>query len=495
MRLPPRVWRFLHSRRVWWAAAVSPFALGVIGAGYYGVVNWWSERKLVEQREWLAANGYAVTLEEYYPAAANPDEDVLQHPAVVAELAAAENLTRVHAGPLRSRLAGLARSLPKADPELGEREDVRAWFDPPRHATEAEAAREILEALSAEQQRMAGIVEALQRPRCAWELKDIGGLNSAIEQQNAMIRISGFARDLAVLHLAVGDSEVAAALLEAELKLVAHLYRHPSLFSCLSAQVVLERSQSILHEGVTRQAWSEGTLARLDAAIAALDPQAACIASMRGEIAMDLDVDAMLRVLQAADLQLLEGWELDGEVIVKRLRETWLVVRPVGTLKLELVEVQQQLVAETVAREGEPPGRFSRADFLEFERKEAMTRASSVIAPWGLLRAVANGSLESESLATLSRSGIALERYRLKFQTHPKGFASLVPEFLPAVPLDPCDLRPLRYRLLPDGSPLVWSVDLDGANNGGIRPKQRRSFRREPGYDRIWGTRPLPAAP
>ncbi len=471
---------------------MSPIALGVLGAGCYGVVNWHGERKLAEYGEWLRTEGYAATLDEYYPAAANPEEDVLQHPAMVAEVAAEDQLTQVHGGWLLSRLPGLAKNLPKADPERGERQDVRAWFDPPRHATEEEAAREILGALSSEQQRMDGLIEALQRPQCAWQVRENAGFRWAGEQQSVMLRLSGFAKDLAILHLAVGDSEAAAALLEAELKLAADLYRLPSPYSCLLAHVILERSQSILHEGITRQAWSEATLARLDSRIAALDPQAACVASMRGHI--PVDVEGLVTLMQTGDLKLLEGWELDGENIVKRLRETWQVVRPVGALKLELVESQQQIVAEIVARKGVVPARFNRAEVLEFERKEVAARTKSGIAPWGFLRAVAKGSLESESLAALLRTGIALERYRLKHGAHPHELAALAPEFLSAVLADPYDLLPLRYRVLPEGSPQVWSVDLDGVDHGGVPPKWRRGGP-GPGHDRVWVTRPLPAAP
>ena len=88
------------------------------------------------------------------------------------------------------------------------------------------------------------------------------------------------------------------------------------------------------------------------------------------------------------------------------------------------------------------------------------------------------------------RTGIALERYRLKHGAAPAALAALVPEFLPAVPLDPYDLRPLRYRVLADGTPHVWSIGWDGSDNGGAASVWgRRSG--TPDYDRVWLTRPL----
>jgi hypothetical protein len=61
---------------------------------------------------------------------------------------------------------------------------------------------------------------------------------------------------------------------------------------------------------------------------------------------------------------------------------------------------------------------------------------------------------------------IALERYRQAHGRWPQSLASLVPEYLPAVPIDPYDMAPLRFRRLPDGV-VVYSVGLDGKDDGG----------------------------
>jgi hypothetical protein len=85
----------------------------------------------------------------------------------------------------------------------------------------------------------------------------------------------------------------------------------------------------------------------------------------------------------------------------------------------------------------------------------------------------------------LLRVGIALERHRLAHGAHPETLAALVPKFLTEVPLDPCDGQPLRYRLQSDGSPVVWSIGIDGIDEGGKPHRNRESG------DRVWVTRPL----
>jgi len=62
--------------------------------------------------------------------------------------------------------------------------------------------------------------------------------------------------------------------------------------------------------------------------------------------------------------------------------------------------------------------------------------------------------------------GLALERYRLATGRWPKELTELVPDYLPAVPTDPFDGRPMRYRPLSDGV-IVYSVGPDGQDDGG----------------------------
>jgi hypothetical protein len=61
---------------------------------------------------------------------------------------------------------------------------------------------------------------------------------------------------------------------------------------------------------------------------------------------------------------------------------------------------------------------------------------------------------------------LAAERYRLEHGDWPRALADLVPGYLPAVPLDPIDGVPLRYRRT-DGEAVIWSVGADGRDDGG----------------------------
>jgi len=75
--------------------------------------------------------------------------------------------------------------------------------------------------------------------------------------------------------------------------------------------------------------------------------------------------------------------------------------------------------------------------------------------------------MEVEAARQLTVTAIALKRFQLRQGNYPQDLNALVPEFLSSVPRDPVDGQPLRYRVNPDGTFLLYSVGEDGQDNGG----------------------------
>ena len=55
----------------------------------------------------------------------------------------------------------------------------------------------------------------------------------------------------------------------------------------------------------------------------------------------------------------------------------------------------------------------------------------------------------------------------------PQTLDELVPKYLPSVPEDPFDRKPMKYRLDEDGSWVVYSVGSDGKDDGGIQDQDK----------------------
>lgn len=66
-----------------------------------------------------------------------------------------------------------------------------------------------------------------------------------------------------------------------------------------------------------------------------------------------------------------------------------------------------------------------------------------------------------------TRLAIALERYRLQKGVYPETLEALVPQFLPALPVDVITMQPMSYRRLAPDEFVLWSLGWDGKNQGG----------------------------
>lgn len=75
--------------------------------------------------------------------------------------------------------------------------------------------------------------------------------------------------------------------------------------------------------------------------------------------------------------------------------------------------------------------------------------------------------LVTEAWRQCAMAAIALKRYQLRHGNLPKDLNALVPEFLPGLPRDPVDGKPLRYRPNADGTFLLYSVGANNVDDGG----------------------------
>jgi len=132
----------------------------------------------------------------------------------------------------------------------------------------------------------------------------------------------------------------------------------------------------------------------------------------------------------------------------------WYLRRPAGLKKLEILETIRGLKMGADAWKAPPHlrPRLRNLSLLPNRNYE------------GARKRALRGSMRRD----LALTGIALERYRLKHGAVPEKLDALVPEFLLEVPKDIYDGRPLRYQVLPDGSPHVWSIGPSGKDEGGI---------------------------
>ncbi len=75
---------------------------------------------------------------------------------------------------------------------------------------------------------------------------------------------------------------------------------------------------------------------------------------------------------------------------------------------------------------------------------------------------------DAHALQRVTEVALALRLYRKEHGRYPEDLRALVPKFLPSVPSDPYDGKPLRYRKLAKGFK-VWSVGGNRKDDGGVK--------------------------
>lgn len=118
-------------------------------------------------------------------------------------------------------------------------------------------------------------------------------------------------------------------------------------------------------------------------------------------------------------------------------------------------------------------GAHSKPDFASRVRQLQYPRPS--MSPYRILeQLVVNNfkpimieSIEGANSQTLALTACALERHWLAHSSYPEHIAELVPTYLSKLPRDIIDGQPLRYRRTDGGKFVLYSIGLDGKDDGG----------------------------
>jgi len=99
---------------------------------------------------------------------------------------------------------------------------------------------------------------------------------------------------------------------------------------------------------------------------------------------------------------------------------------------------------------------------------------------WPIFARTFNIDIRHQAHCRVTQAGIAVERYRLAEGRLPQSLDNLVPAYIKAVPADPYDGRPLKYRSLETGY-VVYSIGDDSSDDGGLeRGKGERGPKGKP---------------
>ncbi|HTA95345.1 MAG TPA: hypothetical protein VK769_04405 [Verrucomicrobiae bacterium] len=354
-------------------------------------------------------------------------------------------------------------------------------------------AQDVLLALSKYDPAIEELREASQLPYSRFPL-NYDGMPAAILLPHlaALKRCSQVLQLRAIAELQNNESDKALADIKLSLRLADSIRTEPFLISHLVRIAMTEITLQPIYEGLAEHKWSDAQLAGLDAELAKKDFLADYEFAIRGERALCIgDIEffrhphnldpqfkrprlyflapffsfaQMLSNLSGdgsenshMGFQMLalgfgpSGWIDQNELRIARFETKWY---------LPVVDADAKTVSPAKIRDAE------NALGREIRHRTPENILETLLMP--ALSAPAKKCAREQISVDLSRTAIALERYRLANGNYPDSLDALATQFNAQVPHDIFGGQPLHYRKAADGNFILYSVGWNETDDGGI---------------------------
>jgi hypothetical protein len=172
----------------------------------------------------------------------------------------------------------------------------------------------------------------------------------------------------------------------------------------------------------------------------------------------------------------LDRWQELIEIDRVARRETWVAARD----RADRLDANESVSPWMLPRDEEPKQNI-------YNRWRYLLSNQTFAVGGNMLRRVT----DAETARRMVVTALALKRHSLRHGQPAASLEVLVPELLPALPIDGMDGKPLRYRLKPDGTFLLYSVGEDGEDNGGdvsLAKGKSQFVQIWDGKDAVWPT-------
>jgi hypothetical protein len=268
----------------------------------------------------------------------------------------------------------------------------------------------------------------------------------------------------AVSASATGDTQRAVDSIGASVALAESVRNPPGQISYYVEYACLGLSFDALQQALSRIAFNDRQLVDLAKTFHQVETDDGFVQAIIGERARANETWQELRTGRGSAKDLI----VYKDEVSNFDRAVAMAYRPLGFIDLDYLARLQFFNEFLLAMDTPFPGTFQKVDSLD--HKHALFNLLPV--------ARMEAELTEKSVkhkahlqAQLRAVGVALsvERYRVANGTLPESLDALIPKFLTAVPTDPFDGQPLRYRKLVKGY-VVYSVGEDENDDGGVEP-------------------------
>jgi hypothetical protein len=264
-----------------------------------------------------------------------------------------------------------------------------------------------------------------------------------------------------------GDHAGATQSLICELRVGESLSEEPLIISQLVRIAVFSIFAERLKEYLVWGEATEGELARLQAAVAEVDIPHSFTRAMQGERAI------AYQTILTSDMQDIDsmGGQPSGMPLGSLTANQSLAnLRPgdsamMLTLLTEMVEASKHEFPKAGDEAAAVDARMKQF-FADDQQRFIWDRHMLTQLLLPAITKMVQSTMERVAAQRVVLATLAVERYRLKHGKLPEKLSDLVPDLLEAVPVDPADGQPLRYRVLEKGF-VVYSVGPDKQDDQG----------------------------
>ena len=278
---------------------------------------------------------------------------------------------------------------------------------------------------------------------------------------------------IAALH--DGNYPEAFTNLQMSIALVQRYEAEPIIISHLVKTSMAQSAIGATWEALQTDHWTDAQLADLQSRWQEIDLFGPAEAAFAMEGALESDAFEEMRK-SFANVQGIAGGMPGNSSGISETYPGWLAWRNSWSYDEELYHLQMTHATLEMFRKVKSAGAFAPA-LNELQDKAANIRQLHSRAQRRFIlatdafeiRAFQSGSrpATAEVARRMLVAAIALKRFQLRHGNYPPGLNGLSPELLSQPPIDLMDGQPLRYRLQPQGTFLLYSVGEDGVDNGG----------------------------
>lgn len=374
---------------------------------------------------------------------------------------------------------------------LGHRTNLAAWQDYylaqgllPASDKPGKAGVDILAALKPGAEEYQELIDASQRPEAQFPVHyETPDPAMILLPHLALLRqINDYGVLSGIAELSERKPELAMQRARVSFKCLQALSADPLLISGLVRIAVWNRLAQLIWEGAAEGLWTAEQLEELQKqtqAIAFIQHQARLLEGERAFAVNMYDRWCLSPGALADEMQ-----NLGRNASPSPASRIMDILRPTGFIRMN-----ERLHCEVIARHAEAvraieatPGKYQIFDPEAFN--QGTTEIMGPLRPWNFIarsllpaveRSVTRG-LVAEAGRNVVWVGLALERYRTARGAYPPNLDALVPDWIPYLPQDVFAQAPLRYERDKKGGFRLYSVGMNGQDDGGEWPSSERDL-------------------